>query len=251
MKIKRLIWDIETSPNVGLFWDAGYRKNIPYDNIIRERAIICIAYKWEGSKKTECLEWNDGCDKKLVEDFIEIANQSDEMVAHNGDKYDITFLTARALKHGMVVNPQIKTVDTLAIARKRFRLNSNRLDYIAEYLGHGNKIKTEFGLWKAITLDNCPKAMKKMVKYCKKDVDLLEAVWKKLQPYHNPKTHVGVMVGKDKWTCPDTGSENVHVNKTKITAAGTVRYEMYCRDSRRYYTISQKAYNDYREAKSR
>ena len=40
--IKRLFFDIETSPNIGYFWRAGYKLNIGADNIIEERKIICI-----------------------------------------------------------------------------------------------------------------------------------------------------------------------------------------------------------------
>jgi hypothetical protein len=57
-KIKRLFFDIETSPNIGLFWAAGYKKNISPDNIIKERAIICIAYKWADDDKTYVLTWD-------------------------------------------------------------------------------------------------------------------------------------------------------------------------------------------------
>ena len=46
-QIKRLFFDIETAPNIGLFWEAGYKKTNNPDNIIKERVIICICYKWE------------------------------------------------------------------------------------------------------------------------------------------------------------------------------------------------------------
>jgi hypothetical protein len=57
-KIKRLFFDIETSPNVGFFWTAGYKQNISHDNIIKERAIICICYKWAGEDKIYSLTWD-------------------------------------------------------------------------------------------------------------------------------------------------------------------------------------------------
>ena len=34
-KRRRLFFDIETSPNIGLFWEAGYKKNIDVSNIIQ------------------------------------------------------------------------------------------------------------------------------------------------------------------------------------------------------------------------
>jgi hypothetical protein len=41
---KRLFYDIETSPNIGFFWSSSYKANIPHDNIIKERAVICICW---------------------------------------------------------------------------------------------------------------------------------------------------------------------------------------------------------------
>lgn len=245
--VKRLIWDIETSPNIGLFWQPGYKVSLSYDNIIQERAIICICYKWEGDRKIHSMEWRRGNDKKLCSDFLKVALQADELIAHNGDRYDIPFFNGRCVHHGIDPAPIWKTVDTLAIARKRFRFNSNRLDYLGEFLCGDGKIKTEFGLWKDILLDNCPKSMAKMVKYCKQDVALLEKVWKKLSAYHAPKTHVGVANGLEKWTCAHCGSENVIKSKTRYTAAGTVQHQMNCKECRRYYSISNKAHDEWKE----
>ena len=41
-----LYFDIETSANVGLFWTSGYKISIGTENIIKERAVICICYKF-------------------------------------------------------------------------------------------------------------------------------------------------------------------------------------------------------------
>jgi predicted PolB exonuclease-like 3'-5' exonuclease len=249
-KINRLIWDIETSPCIGMFWRPGWKVSISHDNIIKESAIICICYKWEGEKKVHSLEWNDGDDKALCEQFLEIANQADELIAHNGDKFDLPWLQARCIYHGLDPTPIFNTVDTLVIARRRFKFNSNRLDYLGKHLLGEGKIETEFGLWKAILLENCSKAMAKMVRYCKKDVELLERVWHKLQPYHKPKTHVGRLNGRDKWTCPFTGSENVIKSKTRFTAAGARQHQMYSKEANAYYTISERSFKDYIESKN-
>jgi hypothetical protein len=69
----RLFFDIETSPNIGFFWQSGYKLQVPYTNIIKERAIICICYKWENDKKVYSLNWDkDQCDKQMLIDFIKI-----------------------------------------------------------------------------------------------------------------------------------------------------------------------------------
>ena len=140
-KIRRLICDAETSPNIGFFWRAGFRLSINHDNILHERAIICICYKWEGERTVHSLEWKKGDDKDLLKRFLKVALEADELVAHNGDKFDIKWFNTRCLKHGLEPPPIWKTVDTLVIARRRFYFNSNRLDYLGKYLLDEGKIK--------------------------------------------------------------------------------------------------------------
>ena len=243
--IKRLFWNIETSPNVGFFWRSGYRLNIQPDNILQERAIICICYKWEHEKKAHALQWDNGCDRKMLETFLPIAEEADELVAHNGDKFDLKWFQTRCLKHGLPPTNEKKTVDTLVIARRRFYFNSNKLDYIAKFLGLDGKDETDFGMWQDIVLNNCPRAMARMIKYCKRDVYLLEDVWRALSAYHKPKTHAGVAAGRDNWTCPHCASEKVSKSKTRHTTAGTVQHQMRCGECHRYYSISNKAFQDY------
>ena len=176
-----LFYDLETSPNVVLSWRVGYKLNIDQANIVKERAIICIGYKWEGDAKAQVLQWDaNQCDKAMLVRFLAIANEADEMVAHNGDKFDPPWFRARCAYHGLQSMPSYKTVDTLQWARRNFYFNSNKLDYIARFLGIGGKIKTEFGLWKSICLERNAKSMKAMTDYCKYDVVLLEKVWGRL-----------------------------------------------------------------------
>lgn len=248
--IKRLIWDIETSPNVVLSWRTGYKINIDHDNIVRERAIICICYKWEGQKKTHHLEWDNGCDKQMIRDFMEVASHADELVAHNGDRFDIKWVNTRVIAHGLDPIPLWKTVDTLKIAKKHFNFNSNRLDYLAKLLLGEGKIHTEFGMWKAITLDNCQKSMRKMVKYAKKDVELLERVWRELSPYHVPKTHVGAHDDDERWTCPWTGTDDVRRYKRQTTARGTPQHEMISGANGGHYIINDTAYKRFVQHKA-
>ena len=205
MTIRRLLWDIETSPNVGYFWQPGYKVFISPENIIRERAIICICYKWEDERDVQYLTWDKGDDKKLIESFAEIIKEADELVAHNGDRFDLKWYNGRHLIHGLDPIPQSKTIDTLKIAKKYFRLNSNKLDYISNLILGEGKIDVPFSLWDRV-MDNEKSALDEMVRYCKKDVLLLERVYERLAAYDTPKTHVGVMMGRPRWTCKHCGA---------------------------------------------
>jgi DNA polymerase elongation subunit (family B) len=234
---KRLFFDIETSPNIGLFWEAGYKKNIDYSNIIKERAIICICYKWEDSKDVGYLTWDSKqCDKKMLLKFIEIANSADEMVGHNGDRFDLAWIRTRCLFHRINIFPVYTTIDTLKLSRSKFKFNSNKLDYIAKYLGMGEKIKTEFGLWKAIVLNKDKEAMAKMVKYCQQDVRLLEKVYKELSTHIFAKTHYGVIFGEDRGSCPECGSDEIVRMCNRVSATGVKKIQFQCRTCHKYHT---------------
>ena len=238
---KRLFFDIETSPNIGLFWEAGYKKNIDYSNIIKERAIICICYKWEDSKEVGFLTWDSKqCDKKMLQKFIGVANTADELVGHNGDKFDLAWIRTRCLFHRIDMFPTYTTIDTLKVSRNKFRFNSNKLDYIAKYLGMGEKIKTEFALWKAIVLNKDKDAMTKMVKYCQQDVKLLENVYKELSLHISPKTHYGVIFGGDRSCCPECGSEDLVRAGLRYSATGVKKVQVKCKTCNKMHTKTDK-----------
>lgn len=241
MTKKRLYFDIEVSPNIGFFWNPGHKISIGYDNIIHERAIICICYKWEGEKKVHSLQWDSKQnDKKMLESFIKVANQSDEMVGHNGDRFDLTWIRTRCLFHGIPVFPNYTTIDTLKFARSKFRFNSNRLDYIGKFLGLGQKIHTTFNLWKDIVLKNCDASMNKMVKYCKQDVTLLEQIHQKLNNYIPAKVHYGVINGGEKVSCPECGGPT-KINLTKVSASGAKKQQRQCKNCGKHHTTTCKA----------
>lgn len=234
---RRLFFDIETSPNIGLFWNAGYKQNISYENIIQERAIICIAYKWEGDKDATCLFWDkEHNDKTMLEKFIKVANTADELVGHNGDKFDLAWIRTRCLLHGIEMFPKYITVDTLKLARSKFRFNSNRLDYIASFLGLGAKIHTSFDLWKKILLDSDKQAKADMMEYCKGDVFLLEKVFNLFRNHIEPKQHYGALLGGNRGSCPECGSLDLIFVKNRTTATGILKKQYQCKDCGKYHT---------------
>jgi len=240
-KRRRLFFDVEVSPNVGLFWQAGYKQKIDYSNIIKERAIICICYKWEGEKEVYSLQWDKKqCDKKMLTEFVQVANQADELVGHNGDKFDLPWIRGRCVHHKIEMFPTYSTIDTLKISRNKFRFNSNRLDYIASFLGIGRKIKTDFNLWKDIVLGHSQTAMDKMVKYCKQDVKLLEQVYNRIKGHTEPKMHYGVIFGQDRGSCPECGSDDLTKIKARTTKTGLRKIQVKCNTCGTYHTKTDK-----------
>lgn len=244
-KPKRLFFDIETSYNIVKAWRVGYNLNINPEDIIHERAVITIAYKWEEDTDVTVLTWDNGDDRKLIKEFMKVLNSADEIIGHNIDKYDIKFLMGRALFHRIPGLPKYQTTDTLKIARKHFSLNSNKLDYIAQLLGLGHKLRHRgMAMWDDIILRNDKKALQEMVDYNVQDVFLTEDVYKALKIYTEPKVNHTVLSGGESHTCPNCGSNELLLDKTYVTKAGTKSYLMRCRCTTGF-TITEKKYKDH------
>jgi DNA polymerase elongation subunit (family B) len=248
MKRKRLFFDIEVSPLTVYTWNIGQKISLSHDNILEERAIVCISYKWEGEEYVHNLTWDrNNNDKKMLQAFVKVMDEADEVVGHNGDGFDIPWIRGRCLVHGITMSPTISSIDTLKLARKYFRLPSNRLDYLAKLLLGEGKKETGYNLWKEV----CGKdkivaadSLIKMVDYCDKDVILLERVFEKLNVYVPNKVKYVLDPSKNTARhCPECSSNKTYCSKTKRSAVGTVRKQMQCKDCGKYFTISEAAYN--------
>ena len=253
--MKRLFYDIETSLGIYSAFRAGYNLNISHKDIIKEPAIICIGYKWEGEDDTFCISWRDGDDKDIISQFISILETADEIVAHNGDGFDLPWIRGRAIKHRLEMRYDYPSVDTLKMAKRRagngFKFQSNRLDYIASYFGIGRKIPTDITLWQDITYycylnsfyndrEVYNEALNKMKVYCQMDVALLEEVYKIFEPYTPRKTHAAIIKGGNKWDCPTCASGNTIKKSLRILASGIRRRRMQCKECNSYFTLSLK-----------
>lgn len=242
---RRLYFDIETSPNVVLSFRVGRDLHIDHDNIVKERAIICIAYKWENDPRVYSFAWDKNqCDKAMLAKFVKVASQADEIVGHNGDRFDIKWLRTRCLYHRIPCMPDFVSIDTLKLSRSGFNFNSNRLDYIGKFLGVGRKIDTGgFKLWKAITLDNDRKALKSMVDYCEQDVNLLQRVHAELIPYTKHKTHRAMLNGGARIDCPECGSSDYKINQHRITGAGVRVVQLQCKSCGKFHNVPDTTFN--------
>jgi uncharacterized protein YprB with RNaseH-like and TPR domain len=240
-KRRRLFFDIETSYCIGKFWRPGAKVFVSADNIIKQAGIICICYKWEDEKEVYSLKWDrNQNDRRALEEFIKIAEQADELVGHNGDKFDLSWIRTRCAFHRIDMFPKYTTIDTLKVSRSKFRFPDNKLNTIATYLGIGQKIKTTPGLWDKVILEKSEPAMQQMIKYCVGDVKLLERVFKVLRGHMEPKTHYGVIFGQDRGSCPECGSDDLRRMVKRTTATGLKKIQYQCNTCHRYHTKTDK-----------
>lgn len=214
--MKILLFDIETTPNLGYTWDL-YDQNVLH--VVKPWELLCYAYKWLDEPKVTCIsrrDFKDKTDKSLTKSLWGMVNQADIIIAHNGDKFDLRKSNAKFIEHGLLPPEPYKTIDTLKIARRHFKFTSAKLDALGEILGVGRKEKTGgFDLW-LDCMANRPAAWKLMIKYNKQDVILLEKVYKKLLPWITNHPRVSGLV-----SCPKCGSKDLHgrgYRKTKVSA---------------------------------
>jgi hypothetical protein len=213
--MKTLLYDLETSPLISYTWGI-YEQNVIK---IKEQAhILSFAYKWLGDKSVKAYSLPDfkGDKKKLVEKLHELFDEADVIIAHNGNHFDNKVANREFVRFNLTPPSPYKTIDTLSVARSKFKFQSNHLNDLGEFLGVGKKVETGgFGLWLAC-MNNEEWAWKKMVKYNKQDVALLEAVYLKLRPYmaNHPE-----LVSSPKKICPMCGSDKLHSRGWSFTTA--------------------------------
>jgi hypothetical protein len=238
-RAKILLVDIETAPSLGYYFDLWKE-----GNIINTKAnwyMLSFAYQWLGEKsvKTFALPDYPGFranmenDKYLCRDLWKLLDEADVVVAHNGDRFDLPKANARFLVHGFSPTRPYKTVDTLKIARKHFRFESNRLDSLARALGIGAKLpNTGTHLWLSCMAGQA-KAWKKMREYNAHDVRLLAAVYDRLKPWatnHPNLSHLS----RNPAACPTCESTKTKQNGWKFSASGKKAQHL-CRDCGHYF----------------
>jgi len=210
--LKVLFLDIETSPNLGWCWGKYEQNIIKFE---QESYMLCFTAKWLGSKEVITFGLDDfpaykkdkKNDSELVKKLWELLDEADIVVAHNGDSFDIKKTNARFLMNGLGPPSPFRSIDTKKVAKKYFLLNSNKLDDIGKNLNVGKKLSTGgFKLWLGC-MDGNETCWKKMKKYNKQDVVLLEDVYLKLRPWINPHPNVGINICKH--SCNNCGGSRL------------------------------------------
>src|SRR5690606_31347840 len=99
-----------------------------------------------------------------------------------GNRFDFKRVNARLLVNQLQPLGALQMIDTLSIAKTSFDLPYNNLNYLASKLGFGEKLHTDFALWRDAYHGDVS-ALKEMEEYNRQDVILLEAVFHAIIPY--------------------------------------------------------------------
>lgn len=178
---KILFLDFETAAAL-VYCFGRHKQFINQDAVSKEGGwIICGGYRWMHDDKSSVIYDKDGIrvsdDRKVCQFFWDLFSKSDVVIAHNIKQFDLKVLETRCLANGLPPLPFVQVIDTLEIAKKKFRFPSNKLDSLAAYLGIGRKTPhTGIQLWVDVQQDN-EEALELMLEYCENDVDLLVDVY--------------------------------------------------------------------------
>lgn len=227
-KLKILLLDIETAPHQVYVWGM-WDQNVQLDRLIQHGRTLCWAAKWYDSD--EPIEWDyelSGA-KNMIKAIHKLMSQADVIVTYNGLKFDIPTLNNEFIKYGLDPIRPNKHIDLLRTARAQFRLASNKLSFVAEYLKLGKKVAHKgFALWTGCLAGN-KEDWANMVRYNIGDVDLLEKVYVKLRPW--VKNHPDVVVDNHEEHCGSCGSDNVQKRGTRLTKQFAIT-RLQCTDCR-------------------
>jgi uncharacterized protein YprB with RNaseH-like and TPR domain len=192
--MKTLYLDIETTPIKAYVWGL-WDQNVSIDQIIEPTEMLCFGARWGGSKKVIFKSVHHDGKKAMLEELHALMEEADVLVGWNSAAFDHKHINREFLENGMTPPSPVKDLDLMSVVKANFQFPSNKLDYVAQKLGVGAKVKhSGFSLWiKCMAGD--PKAWVEMKKYQIQDVNLLIDLYDILLPWFVGKASV---TSKDK-----------------------------------------------------
>jgi len=222
---KILILDIECAPLLSYTWGI-WDQNVGLNQIAKEWSIISWAAKWMDEDKIYYADQRGSKDieddKEILIKLWDLMDEAQVICGHNVKRFDIKKINAKFIKHGLRPTNETQVLDTLTMAKSNFAFTSNKLSYIAEYLGVAKKGEHKdfpgFELWRECMRGN-PKAWRELKKYNVQDVHVTEAVYKKLRPFCKTLNHAIYLDPEEPLVC-ECGSDRLHSNGFRINNAG-------------------------------
>lgn len=204
---KILVWDIENSPAVGEFWGKPYNTNII--RIVKPSSVICFAAKWLGQPEVEYVsDFHDGHDA-VIERAWELIDEADALVSYNGKGHDSPHIMTEFKLVGYVPPTPVVEIDLYRVIRK-FAFQQNKLSFVAQELGIGEKLAHEgHDLWVKCG-EGDPAAWATMKKYNIQDTLLTDDLYWDVQPWipQNMHPHPG-LYGDAESVCGHCGSTDL------------------------------------------
>jgi DNA polymerase elongation subunit (family B) len=253
-KPKIIVFDLEIIPNLPMalkYWCK--LSSFPGKTLKASVTTICCAgWKVLGGSKTNCInawDWPKRWKKNVNDDYMvckelrKVLENADAVITQNGIRFDWKYFQTRLVYHNLPPLPKIKHIDTKAIASSNLYFIDNKLETLGFIVGDKKMPHEGWDLW-VDTHGRCPKAMKKMERYCKQDVKLLEKIYEKLKPLAKYVPNHDLYVPMDKRVdgkivCPTCGSNNTFFNGWHYTSVSTYR-RVRCKDCNAYSRLDSR-----------
>ncbi len=229
---KVLVFDIETAPLLAfVFQKQVWKANISSDHVVSEWYMLCWSAKWllEDEVMSDRLTGTEAKhedDKRIVKSLWKLLDEADIVIAHNGDSFDVPNMNTRFIVHGLSPTSPYQTIDTKVVAKKQFGFTHNSLNALAKIFGLGEKMETDFELWKRCVAGD-DEALKYMEEYNIGDIELLEDVYIRLRPWIRSHPNIGLYLEEGSESCPNCGNKDITWVRNKYYYTQTNRYPVF------------------------
>lgn len=226
--MKILCLDIETSPHIIYDFRLYGDRSTGLNQIIEPTRMLCFAAKWVGSKRVLFhSEFKDG-KEGMVRALHALLDECDVLLTFNGIRFDEKHTNREMAEVGLTPPSPYHHVDLFRQVRSLFALASNKLDYVATWLGLKGKFShSGFELWKRCMAGD-PKAWREMERYNRQDVVLTDEAYLKVRPWFKTHPHPGLFGGA-KDGCTRCGGTNLE--RRGFKASNALVYQQYqCKD---------------------
>lgn len=223
VKVKMLLLDIETAPNIGHIWSL-WNQNIGLKQLMESSYVMCWSAKWYRGKTVFFDSVYHSDPKVMLVQIHKMLDECDIVIHYNGTTFDIPTLNKEFVLQKMQPPSPYKQIDLLRTVRRQFRFPSNKLDYVAQRLGLGKKHEhSGHQLWVDCMAHN-KKAWAEMKKYNIQDIVLLERVYERIKPWIKNHPNLG-LYNADPACCPTCSSVQFQARGYAYTSAR--RYKRY------------------------
>jgi len=221
--MKILFLDLETSPNLAYVWGL-WDQNVAITQLVDSTEVICFGARWYGQRKVHFSSVHHDGKATMLKAIHELLDDADAVVGWNSASFDMKHLRREFIENDMLPPSPTKDIDLLRTSRSQFKFPSNKLDYVAQKLGMGSKVKhSGFQLWVRCMAGE-EKAWAEMKKYQIQDVNILIGLYEKFLPWIKNHPHRGLYDGRPE-ACPSCGSDRFHSRGTERSA--TAEYKKY------------------------
>ncbi len=214
-----LCLDLETSPSLAHVWSL-WDQRIGINQLESVTEVLCFAAKWLDVKRSMVFySVHEHGKEEMVRQAHSLLDQADVVMTYNGRKFDIPHLNREFVQAGLTPPAPYQQIDLYTVAKARFRFISNKLEHVSTQLSLPGKAKHEgFELWRKCLADDAA-AWKRMEKYNRQDVVLLEDVYHVLQPWI--PSHPNRALYDNHTGCPTCGSEDLQRRGFSRTATSS------------------------------